>query len=391
MLFLICSISIGAHFGKHSLSGLIAPVLNSLHINTQQYGWLYSVQDFPGIFLPLLSGYVSLFLEPAIAALLFSILVFGGQTLCIIGIICRSFIITLTGKALFGLGDGALTVMQGIIIAKHFKTTIPKEQQHSLPIGLGTAYGTMIAVSRVTTMSSVSIPPFIAQHQRWGGYDMALWLSVCVSGFSVLCSFIYFLLQQQQHHYSVPLPTRTNLYTTSFSRGVIYTVLLWMLVSSSLFGFLHFSSDIFVSEFHISIELAALLNAVITLCACVLSPLLGRLQDRIAHPKFVLFLSCVLLCFAMTMFWWLLYSHLVATVRMVWTLLLPCLCLGIAFAVGPVVLLYCLVSFTNTQVTSVLACSVQFLNVKKQGRGFVLGVYKAMENVGLLFTQPLVG
>ncbi|GJQ10769.1 hypothetical protein GpartN1_g2560.t1 [Galdieria partita] len=374
LLFLICSFSVGSHFGKHSLSGLITPILSSLGISTQQYGWMYSVQDFPGIFLPLLSGYLSLFLEPAIGVFLFATLVFIGQTLCVTGIVSKSFILILTGKALFGVGDGVLTVMQSIIIAKHFKSTFWDEEQR-VPIGLGTAYGTMIAISRITTLSSVSVPPFIAQRESWGGYSVALWLSVCISGFSVLCSFVYMMMERRHHFISHSESIiACSFRKTAFSQAVVYIILIWMFVSSCLFGFLHFSSDIFVSEFDVSIRVAALLNAIITLCACIFSPLLGQLQDRLERPQLLLFFSCLLLWLAMTLLWWLLYSQVFQGLPIFWVLLFPCLCLSIAFAVGPVLLLSCLVSFT-----------------KSQDRGWVLGVYKAMENVGLLFTQPWLG
>jgi len=348
LLFLVCSCSVGAHFGKHAFSGIITLVLSSLDISTQQYGWLYSVQDFPGIFLPLFAGYLTLFVEPAIAVFLFSLVVFGGQAISIVGIFFKSFFLTLAGKALFGFGDGALSVIQGVIVAKHFKISVSNEEGRNKMIGLSTAYGSMLAISRFTTMASVSLPPFIAQHKSWGGYFMALLLSVGVSGFSVFCSLIYMLIEIRRragsHDDRIPVAFKFHRVTSN----IVYIVVIWVLVSSCVFGFLHFSSDIFVSEFHVSIQAAALLNAVVTLCACIFSPLLGQMQDRLGHPLWFLFFSCLLLFFAMTAFWGL--SEISYSVSSFWVLFLPCLCLGVAFAMAPVLLLSCLVSFINHQV-----------------------------------------
>eukprot|EP00871_Galdieria_phlegrea_P003687 jgi/Galph1/4319/GphlegSOOS_G2992.1 len=381
VLTLVCLFSVGSHFGKHSLSALATPILHSLSISKQQYGWLFSMQNLPGVFIPLLSGYISSLVSPPFASVLFSTVLFGGQIMYTIGIVIQSYLLTLFGKIMFGFGDGSLIVIQGVVIAKYFApisaNTCRLHEFSDSRIGPGAAYGTMIAVSRLSTLLSLSVPAWIASHKEdWGGYITALWVSLGISSISLLAAFLYMLLESAD---MVGRPRRKSLRrisSTALSPLLVGIMFIWMLMSCCIFCFLHFSTDIFLSGFSVTWKIASLLNIIITLLPCLISPLLGQLQDRIGHRPLFVCIACIFLCTAMILFWLCSYQTSNNNAPFItWKyLLLPCLLMGLSFALGPVALLSCLI-----------------LVSQDKDRGFVLGCYKAMENLSLMLVQPFVG
>jgi hypothetical protein len=101
LLLAICLLTVGSHFGRHFISSMGPLVMERLNISRSQYGLVFSVEEFPSIFLPLASGmFISaLRLRYGPLSVFLACVLSLGQIVTAAGIQARSYTAVILGYA----------------------------------------------------------------------------------------------------------------------------------------------------------------------------------------------------------------------------------------------------------------------------------------------------
>lgn len=267
-LLILCLLTVGPHFGKHALSSLLPQVLSVLSLSAADAGLLFSAQELPGVFVPLLGGIAlsSTALPLHITALFLAVLVFLGQALTASAIQSRSYALLIFSRFLFGLGDGLLVVVQGAIVGARFKDS-----------SLSSAFGIMLFASRASSYTGLVLPVVLSTTV---GLIPALYAIALICLISPLAAIF---LPTPPPSASTVSPTAILALPRALPRAFYLLALLWALLASSIFTLLHFAAAISTSSSLPALTshtaLASALSASILLISAVLSPPLGYLQD----------------------------------------------------------------------------------------------------------------
>ncbi|KAA8491386.1 Major facilitator superfamily domain-containing protein 1 [Porphyridium purpureum] len=456
LVMLISSLAFGAHFGKHSVSTMTSLITHA-GLSRRQFGLLFSLQEAPGMVVPLLAaGLVSSLSSPALGGVVLSSVTLAGQVLCTCacdallrasardsvlpgnaheaGANTHAYAWLLVGRFMFGLGDSALVVLQGTCLAYVFGSTAlavsgrASLQQRSRirGVSLGSSYGLMIAMSRLTTMASLGAPAYIASHCALGAVCV-LWVASFLCLVSVTAALVLLVwgpgvlkhwnrarqkqaeepqheqrlaqrgAQQASEHEEereqhlqegdgeededekVGLPVEhapisplrwitdgiAQLHTTH-----IIILCVWMTTSSVFFSYLHFSVDFLTtssasSPHPISPAHAGLYSSGVLLASSCLSPLVGFVLDRFGGRPLVIMGSSALMSVALGLFL-VFETHTAALAAHV--------LLGVAFGLAPVTLLS---SMALVSPAALLP--------------FMLAAFKVVENIGMAVMHVSVG
>ncbi|PXF50117.1 Major facilitator superfamily domain-containing protein 1 [Gracilariopsis chorda] len=349
-------ITIGSHYNKHSLSSLGPVIIEALDLHRTKYGLLFSSQAIPGIVLPIISGIALSCLPYGPAAITLSSLIMFSTVLCAVGVMHLSYNMLIAGRFLFGLCDGALTTLQGAIIARYFRSRS------------GIGFGTMLLVSRLSSSTGLTLPAYIFDLY---GLNIAMWFSVllCIPPF--LATVAYARLTTDS--VVPPMAPSIHLLMSMLRRLTVPFWLVaydWLVVASVVFTLLHFAPDAFKASFGWSPLHAGLLSGGMVLYAGVTSPLFGVLQDRTGRRGYILAGCCtLLLCGAV-----LCSLAIMPTLASATLLYAGLISVAIGFGAAPVTLM------------SSVALSVDDAVVPA-----ALGVYKAVENAGMSVIHVGVG
>lgn len=349
-------ITIGSHYNKHSLSSLGPAIIDALGLHRTKYGLLFSSQAIPGIVLPVISGLALSCLPYGPAAITLSALIMFSTVLCATAVTYLSYNMLVVGRFVFGLCDGALTTLQGAIIARYFRSRC------------GIGFGTMLLVSRLASFTGLTLPAYILDVY---GLNISMWFSflLCIPPFLATVAYTRFTTN------SVVPPTTPSVHLlVSTLRRLTWPFWLvaydWLVVASVVFTLLHFAPDAFKTSFGWSPLHAGLLSGGMVLYAGFTSPLFGMLQDRTGRRGYILAGCCtLLLCGAI------LCSLAIMPSLASATLLYGGLALiAIGFGAAPVTLMSCVALSVDDTVVPV-----------------ALGVYKAVENAGMSVVHVGVG
>lgn len=381
LLALISLITVGSHYGKHSLASLGPEIIHVLGIQRSQFGLLFSSEEIPGIILPVVGGFALTYIPhgPAAVALSASILV--ATSLCAIAVTNKSYTFLFLGRFMFGLFDGALTTLQGAFVAYWFRRRI------------SSSFGITLLVSRTSSFLGLSLPSFISHNF---GLVSSMWFSVAVCVPAFIASVLYAALSRRHEPPHIPVaseesqPIFTHAVQTSEAhnqrgtRGLRALVqsfplsfwlicYLWTAVAGAVFSTVHFAPDAFSAHFGISSRLSGLLSGSIIIIGGLSSPAFGVLQDRIGHRALILACACVAICVGILV------------------------CTG---AIGPtfqnaqgrivVILGLCVVAGGVASAPVTLMSSLA-LSVDDFAITAALGIYKATENAGLAVLHFVTG
>eukprot|EP00190_Bangiopsis_sp_CCMP1999_P007038 CAMPEP_0198722998 /NCGR_PEP_ID=MMETSP1475-20131203/570_1 /TAXON_ID= ORGANISM="Unidentified sp., Strain CCMP1999" /NCGR_SAMPLE_ID=MMETSP1475 /ASSEMBLY_ACC=CAM_ASM_001111 /LENGTH=422 /DNA_ID=CAMNT_0044483971 /DNA_START=271 /DNA_END=1539 /DNA_ORIENTATION=+ len=362
--------AVGAHYGKHSLSAMGPDLLEVIGLNRKQFGLIFSFQELPGIVLPLYAGVLVSLVSYHSAALLLTSLVLLGQTIVTVAAFSGSFGAILVGRLVFGLGDGALVVLQGSIIGNWFaevdesKSLLSRASRRR--IGLSTAFGVQLLASRVSSFSALGTPALIAANCPGGVLcSLVFACGVCAASFAAGC--LFFAIFKDTKHACVAPHRLSNLPGTLRRLPTSYWLLttVWIFTSSAFFSFLHFAPDIFSKRYFFSHVSAGVMSACTLAFAAVVSPMLGAGLDKFGHRPDVLIIASMFMCLSM------LRMCMPATLLAV---NVSVALLGIGFALSPVTLLSSVALITEGET---LAMS--------------LALFKCAENFGMAITHFTAG
>ena len=387
LLVLVSTISIGSHYVNHSLSSLGPQIMQALSVQRTQFGLLFSSEEIPGIILPILGGVILTYLPYGPSAIFLSSAVLLSASLCAIAVSNNSYLSLLLGRFLFGVTNGALTTLQGSMIA------------HWFPRKIGAGFGVMLLVSRLSTFAGLAFPAFLYDRV---GLSAAMWFSVLVCVPSIIATVLYNIFDTRHKRRLVnvqpteqaqlspndqvtahgPVPTLNRLTRSSlvamlrsFTWPFWLVCFLWIVTAGVVFSSLHFLPDVLSHRFKLSTEYSGLLTGSLAFVAGVSSPIFGVMQDQVGRRASILAICCGLLLMGTI-------SCAIAVgsdsgflffspVALIYTGLGA---FGAGFAAGPVTLMSCVA-----------------LTVPDSVVPAALGIYKASENTGLAVIHLLIG
>lgn len=368
LLFVVALFTTGTHFGKHSISGLGPEIMSYLHVERLQFAFLFSLQQLPGIILPIAGGLGLTYVPLAAASVVLASSVFVSMIMCAVAINYKSYQMLLTGRFVFGLADGLLVTVQGAIIARWFK-------HHNV----STAFGVMLLMSRLSSFAGFATPPVILNKF---GLSAAMWLAVLVAAIPVLASILYSYFAIRYSPRSVDVDTADHQHREGQQHNNIFVAFshlrlpFWILaftfltVASSTYTFLHFATDVFGQSIGMNTALSALLSGLLMLCAGLTSPFIGAAEDRIGKRPLLLVLSSASITMGL-----LVCSFVVAYPSAgARTALFALFLIALGLSVAPVTLLSCVA-----------------MAVHAPAMPLALGAYKSVENIGMAVVHVLVG
>lgn len=382
ILALISAITVGSHYSTHSLSSLGPEIIDLLGIQRSQYGFLFSSEEIPGIILPIVGGVALTYIPHGPAAVVLSGLILVSTSLCAMAVTKESYSALFLGRFFFGLFDGALTTLQGALVAHWFRRRI------------SSSFGVTLLVSRASSFLGLSLPAYLSQSF---GLVASMWFSVflCVPAF--LASILYTVLSARYTQAftdsvsaeSQPLlpgstpTTASQVYRRgyrgflalirSFSLTFWLVCYLWVVVAGTVFSIAHFAPDAFSSHFGITSSISGLLSASMIIVGGLGSPIFGALQDRIGRRATILSYACVAICLGILVCTDAIGSNVIPLPKKFKVFLGLCL-VALGFASAPVTLM------------SSLALSVDDF-----ATAAALGLYKASENAGLAVFHVVTG
>lgn len=382
LLALISAITIGSHYSTHSLSSLGPEIIHFLEIKRSQYGFLYSSEEIPGIILPVVGGVALTYIPHGPAAVVLSGLILVSTSLCAMAVTDKSYTALFLGRFFFGLFDGALTTLQGALVAHWFRRRI------------SSSFGVTLLVSRASSFLGLALPAYLSQSF---GLVASMWFSVflCVPAF--LASILYTVLSARYAQAladngsveSEPLLQSSTPVTESrvhrrgyrgflglirsFSVTFWLICYLWVVVAGTVFSVAHFAPDAFSSHFGITSSISGLLSASMIIVGGLGSPVFGALQDRTGRRARILSYACVAICLGILACADTIGSNVIPLPKKFKVFFGLCL-VALGFASAPVTLMSSLALSVDDFVTAA-----------------ALGLYKASENAGLAVLHVVTG
>ncbi|KAJ8907252.1 hypothetical protein NDN08_003733 [Rhodosorus marinus] len=366
-LALCCLMSVGAHYGKHALSALGPELMSELRLNKRQFGLIFSAQELPGVVLPLYAGVIVGVLQPHVAAVVLTSAVFIGQLLVTFAVRIQSYTVLLLGRIVFGLGDGALVVLQGFIIGKWFAAREPEDVElveHRGKLGLSTAYGIMLLCSRLSSFSALGSPAMISSTCT-GGLTCALQFALVVCGVSLVAGLAFWWFFG--HYYGSDWSGGRSVggFFRIYNLEYVLLISIWMLVSAAFFSFVHFAPALFSQRYLFSAVDAGFISSMCLGLAALVSPFLGSLLDRVGHRPDVLIAGSLLMSAAM-------FRLLLPSGQT--EVFIAVALLGSGFALAPVTLLSSVALVTD-----------------ESNLAPALGVFKSCENLSMALAHYVAG
>lgn len=362
LLLQIASINIGSHYNQHCLSSLSTQLMETLHVNRTEYGLLFSSEEIPGIILALVSGVILVYVPHAPAAVLLGVAITASSAFSAFAVVYNSYKLLLVGRFMFGLTQGALTTVQGAIIARRFSAHV------------GTGFGMMILSSRLSSFAGLTLPAFFSA--RFGLVG-SMWISTLFTLPSLISIVAYAIISQQldRNVRQVP-PMMPHRVVASLSSSFWIICYIWCVVSGAVYTFLHFAPDAVSTRLGMSPTISSVISSSLMTVAAVASPALGVIQDRLHHRATVI-ASCCALLFVGTLFF---MTSLHLAVNSTVTPAVAASAIGglSMFAIG----------FSGAPVT-LLACIA--LTVDSASIPAALGIYKASETAALAVLHGTIG
>lgn len=304
------------------LTDVMAPMKSLLESelgwNSAAYGFFTSAYSWFNVFLFMLiiSGIILDKKGPRFTGVLACILMIAGCSLKyyaiseyfsmtgeIFGWPARVMIAAI-GYAIFGVGVETAGITVTKIIARWFK---------GYEIAL--AMGLQVAVARIGTTIALSVTVPIAKHFESLSAPLLFALVLLCIGF---ISFLVFTVADRKLDASIKDTASpeeafrmSDIFSIIQNKGFWLIALLCVLFYSAVFPFLKYATDLMVNKYHVSIELAGNIPAMLPFGTMLLTPFFGGLYDKKGRGATIMILGAVLLIivhllFAMPLMnvWW---------------------------------------------------------------------------------------
>ncbi|KAJ2752603.1 hypothetical protein GGH94_003721 [Coemansia aciculifera] len=360
VLALACAllISVGSHYSAHTLGALKSTIKKELDITNTQYGALQSTVSAVNTVLPILGGLFIDAFGTTSGSLVATFLIMMGNLIISISTHSRSFSTMVGGRILYGLGSGAITVVQETILGSWFKGK-----------GLAITIAIQITTSRIASFLSMGTAIPVANH--FGFYGAAFWANFLVCALSFGINLVYMVTMRRIHR-SAPdrIVSRLRSKHRFNPRLVLFFFgLYWLFIVESFTlgggwnSFLHINSELVKLRFGANDSVAAWSASVSQIMPIFLVPFLGWFFDVFGLRTDMLVMSAGLFTLSMALLGFTMINPLVGLVIF-----------SISLALGPL-----------AEITAIS------LILPNSSLGTGLGIYKSAMNTGSTIVDIVVG
>ncbi|KAJ2493289.1 hypothetical protein IWW37_000752 [Coemansia sp. RSA 2050] len=360
VLALACAllISVGSHYSAHTLGALKSTIKKELDITNAQYGALQSTVSAVNTVLPILGGLFIDAFGTTSGSLVATFLIMLGNLIISISTHSRSFSTMVGGRILYGLGSGAITVVQETILGSWFKGK-----------GLAITIAIQITTSRIASFLSMGTAIPVAN--RFGFYGAAFWANFLVCALSFGINLVYMVTMRRIHR-SAPerIVSRLRSKHRFNPRLVLFFFgLYWLFIVESFTlgggwnSFLHINSELVKLRFGANDSVAAWSASVSQIMPIFLVPFLGWFFDVFGLRTDMLVLSAGLFTLSMALLGFTMINPLVGLVIF-----------SVSLALGPL-----------AEITAIS------LILPNSSLGTGLGIYKSAMNTGSTIVDIVVG
>lgn len=169
----------GSYFAYDSVGAIETTLIQVFHTDRAAIGAMYTVYGVAAVLALLAGGFFVDRVGVRRASLIFSAFVVAGAAMVAAA---PSLPVLYAGRVLFGIGSETMIVAQSAIAARWFTG---KE--------LAMAFGITLTIARLGTLFSFNTEELLATRFGWRG---ALWVAAALCLFSLLCNWIYTLMDR---------------------------------------------------------------------------------------------------------------------------------------------------------------------------------------------------
>lgn len=371
VLFFISIICFGSYFAYDAVANFENNLEEDLDTNDAGYGLLYSIYSFPNFVLPFFGGLLGDKIGLRAAGLVYVVLVVCGAVIVALGPTLAGsgaiagkagFIVTIIGRAVFGAGAESLSVIQTSMVSLWF----------SKGGALAFSMSLTLSVARLGDFLSLAISNYIAT--GFGSYHAVLWIGAILCGVSFVSVIIYSILDKAAER---ALPDRKPVSSENplqFKAVLKFDVRFWIIALlcmayySGVFPFVAICTKYLKTVHNVPTENAGWYASVVTLSSMALSPVLGKLLDRVGRRPYFVVLGSILI----------IPMHVVLALLPVggnpYIPLIPIIVIGLSFSIVPSALWPCIP-----------------LIIKDEETATAFGLMAAIQNFGLFMMNLLVG
>ncbi|MFC1995381.1 nitrate/nitrite transporter [Chloroflexota bacterium] len=268
-------------FNLQSLPPILTLVIENLKLTHAEAGLLMSLFFLPAIFLGISAGYLSDRLGPLkIGSASFILLIIGT----LIFATSSTFFFAALGRVIAGIGGITLNIVSIQILSRWFRGR-----------EIGTATGIYNTAMPIGTI--ISLTTFGALAESWG-WRMPIFITMMISIVGLIAFLVLYkpALVPSQRTKTDKEERITGLFSNLMKIGVSMWLVgfCWMLFNASVISFLTFAPDFFILKGY-SIGYAGFLASLLMWGAFVLSPMLGRLVDKVGNNDVFIMVGSILI------------------------------------------------------------------------------------------------
>jgi MFS family permease len=281
----------GSYFAYDSVGAIETTLIKVFHTDRAAIGTMYTMYSVAAVVAVLAGGFLIDRVGVRRASLIFSTFVVAGAALVAWA---PSLTVLYIGRVLFGMGSESMIVAQSAITARWFTG---KE--------LALAFGITLTIARLGTLFSFNTEELLASRFGWQG---ALWIAFALCVFSLLCNWIYTLMDRHAEPIlQLPEAGSGDKITWSdvgkFRPSYWYAVAICVTFYSAIFPFTALATDFFHDKWGMRMAsgeglgffagvfynlthmftTAQGVTSIIIAASMVLAPFAGNLVDRIGR------------------------------------------------------------------------------------------------------------
>ena len=180
LLVFVGLLTYGSYFAYDVVGALAPTLMGAWHTTQEGIGSLYTAYSVAAILTVAVGGYLADRLGTRLAGILLAAVVALGAAMVALA---PNLHVALAGRFLFGAGSESLVVAQSAMLARWFRG---KE--------LAFSFGATLALARLGTLFSFNTASSTASRFGW---QAALWVAVLLCVLSLLCAFVYWLMDRR--------------------------------------------------------------------------------------------------------------------------------------------------------------------------------------------------
>jgi MFS family permease len=293
----------GSYFAYDSVGAIETTLIKVFHTDSTAIGTMYTMYSVAAVVAVLVGGVLIDRVGVRRASLIFSGFVVAGAAMVAAA---PSLPVLYTGRVLFGIGSESMIVAQSAITARWFTG---KE--------LAMAFGITLTIARLGTLFSFNTEQLLVTRFGWRN---ALWIAAALCLFSLLCNWIYTLMDRHAEPI-LKLPEAGSGDKITWSDVGKFRPSYWFAVGicvtfySAIFPFTALATKFFNDKWHMPMASAEGLGffagvfynfthmfttaqgvtSIVILASMVLAPFAGNFVDRVGRRATLMVVGSLLI------------------------------------------------------------------------------------------------